>query len=611
MNKRRIFGCCTVLLWIFLWSAQPIWADDTLDLRRTRIARISLLEGDVTIQHAASSDWETGLLNLPVITGDLIYTGQSGRAELQIQGAFIRLDEKTSFELVELSPDRYRFDLTSGTITFSLEEDLLKEIEVATPQVSVVIDKAGIYRINVRAGGDTDVIVHKGEAELFSRNGQFKLREVRRASFRADMPLDVEISTSVFIDQWDIWNEERDNLARNNRKSSTFFDITANGTYGISDLDLYGNWINSPGAGWVWRPSNIGAGWAPYRYGRWVSYGWGWTWVSFEPWGWLPYHYGRWVYFVQYGWVWVPYRVDWNWSPALVSWYFVSWNNTNYVCWRPRPVQYYQPPPPPAAAPLAPGTPGQPVHHGGGRSVDINPPANQPIVGGQPVQHGGKPDVTDVILNTEPIPVSGLSFLGETEFVNGNTPQVPTGDIIGRLRDVRPIETGSIPVKPVRVGTNQVPRQLPPPEILERPLVTRGSGNSQQRPDGRPRRDYVVVNPPASKPDSKPIQAPVERKKVERPVPTVTTPPVAGSPATAPVVRPTKERVIQKMEKPAERHVEKPAEKPPERAPERRAEPAPQPKQVSPSSEVKVQRQENNSGSRSESQPQKHGKNKD
>src|SRR5262245_57333152 len=102
MSRHRLFGFCTVLLWIFFWNAQPIWADDTVDLQRTRIARISLLEGDLTIQHANSSDYESGLLNLPVITGDLIYTGYSGRAELQIQGAFIRLDENTSLEFVEL-----------------------------------------------------------------------------------------------------------------------------------------------------------------------------------------------------------------------------------------------------------------------------------------------------------------------------------------------------------------------------------------------------------------------------------------------------------------------------------------------------------------------------
>src|SRR5262245_53518621 len=125
MSKHRLFGFCSVLLWIFLFNAHPVWADDTLDLQKTRIGRISLLEGDVTIQHATSTDWQSGILNLPVITGDLIYTGSAGRAELQIQGAFIRLDENTSLEFVELSPDRYRFDLTSGTITFSLEEDLL------------------------------------------------------------------------------------------------------------------------------------------------------------------------------------------------------------------------------------------------------------------------------------------------------------------------------------------------------------------------------------------------------------------------------------------------------------------------------------------------------
>ena len=68
-------------------------------------------------------------------------------------------------------------------------------------------------------------------------------------------------------------------------------------------------------------------GWAPYRAGRWVwEPGWGWTWVSYEPWGWAPYHYGRWFMYNS-AWVWWPgpvvgypaYRPIW--APAYVSFF--------------------------------------------------------------------------------------------------------------------------------------------------------------------------------------------------------------------------------------------------------------------------------------------------
>ncbi|HJX84028.1 MAG TPA: DUF6600 domain-containing protein, partial [Candidatus Angelobacter sp.] len=84
----------------------------------------------------------------------------------------------------------------------------------------------------------------------------------------------------------------------------------------------YGRWVDAPGYGQVWSPSNVDPGWAPYQTGRWVWQPYyGWTWVSYEPWGWAPYHYGRW--FVNGGsWCWWPGPVYVHyrplWAPAYV-----------------------------------------------------------------------------------------------------------------------------------------------------------------------------------------------------------------------------------------------------------------------------------------------------
>src|SRR6476661_5735283 len=75
---------------------------------------------------------------------------------------------------------------------------------------------------------------------------------------------------------------------------------------GYEDLDDYGEWSNVTDYGVVWVPVAVPAGWAPYRFGRWVwVQPWGWTWVDDAPWGFAPFHYGRWAY-VRGTWVWVP-----------------------------------------------------------------------------------------------------------------------------------------------------------------------------------------------------------------------------------------------------------------------------------------------------------------
>ncbi len=84
-------------------------------------------------------------------------------------------------------------------------------------------------------------------------------------------------------------------------------------------LAPYGEWVDIPHRGRVWRPRHAHAGWRPYFHGRWVWTDDGWYWDSDEPWSWAVYHYGRWDDDPVYGWVWAPGSV---WAPAWVTWRF-------------------------------------------------------------------------------------------------------------------------------------------------------------------------------------------------------------------------------------------------------------------------------------------------
>ncbi|MEO6884581.1 MAG: DUF6600 domain-containing protein [Bacteroidia bacterium] len=83
------------------------------------------------------------------------------------------------------------------------------------------------------------------------------------------------------------------------------------------NLSPYGEWINSPEYGYVWRP-NVGGDFQPYASnGYWVMSNYGWTWKSNYQWGWATFHYGRWAQDPMYGWMWIPGN---TWGPAWVSW---------------------------------------------------------------------------------------------------------------------------------------------------------------------------------------------------------------------------------------------------------------------------------------------------
>ena len=109
------------------------------------------------------------------------------------------------------------------------------------------------------------------------------------------------------------------------------------------DLSQYGQWVDYENYGPVWRPSNVSEDWRPYTDGRWTPTNDGYVFESQEPWGWATYHYGNWMPTPGYGWVWVPGRtwypstVDWRTSPATEA------VDNSYVGWAPIPPPDYVP----------------------------------------------------------------------------------------------------------------------------------------------------------------------------------------------------------------------------------------------------------------------------
>jgi hypothetical protein len=104
----------------------------------------------------------------------------------------------------------------------------------------------------------------------------------------------------------------------------------------VNELSEYGEWVDVPTYGYVWRP-RVAVGWSPYVYGRWAWISpYGWTWVSNEPWGWYPYRCGYWLTDPVFGWIWSPYD-------AFVSVNFVFGSNRyrhHNVFFRPATVRF-------------------------------------------------------------------------------------------------------------------------------------------------------------------------------------------------------------------------------------------------------------------------------
>jgi hypothetical protein len=297
-----------------------VWAQE--DAPERGVARISLINGDVSVRRGDSGDWVAAAVNGPLVIEDSLLTGPGSRAEIQFDYAnMLRLGSDTEVRISQLENGRYQVQVARGTTMLSVLRDSEAEIEVDTPNVAVRPVERGVYRIAVSPDGQSEVTVREGEAEVSTPKGTERVHSGRTMLVRgpATDP-EFQIARAAEPDDWDRWNEDRDRgLERSRSYQYVSPDIS-----GAEDLDSYGRWVNVPPYGWVWSPNGVAADWAPYRYGRWTWLDWyGWSWVSYDPWGWAPYHYGRWFYGAAYGWCWFPGPIHgrYYWRPALVAFF--------------------------------------------------------------------------------------------------------------------------------------------------------------------------------------------------------------------------------------------------------------------------------------------------
>lgn len=408
------------------------------------VARISLVNGDVSTRRGDSGDWVVAGMNAPIVEGDMIATGPGARAEVQLDYSnLVRLAGGTEVQLGSLGQRNFRLQLFNGRITYSELRGGDADVDIETPQAAIRPHKNGRYEIETRPG-ETVIQVRKGEAEVFSSEGSEIVKKGRMLVIRDGTDgIEVRLSSAEPRGEWDDWNKERDSRLSNLES----YRYVSDSITGAADLQGYGDWRYVSGYGYTWYPQ-VSIGWAPYRHGHWswTNY-YGWTWIGSEPWGWAPYHYGRWSHHPSYGWGWYPGRRHYrhHWRPALVG--FFGYNSHHgwsagigfgygHVGW----------------VPLAPGEAYHPWYGGGrygrhGGNVKIK---NSTVVVDNSVNIYNDYRNARVRNGTTVVDAEGFSRgrsdnprslgrddLGRATAMRGDVPVVPTRQAQGALRGIR------------------------------------------------------------------------------------------------------------------------------------------------------------------------------
>src|SRR5579883_1426681 len=244
----------------------PARAQDPDDLKRG-VGRISLMNGQVSVQRGDSGEWVAGVLNARLIAGDRIATAANSRAEIEFDSSnLFRMGANAEVHLTQMEAARYQMEFGRGVMTYRVLRPTDAYVEIDTPSVSIRPAHVGSYRIAVNENGETEITARSGEVEVFSPKGSQLVNSGQTMIARGD-PQDPEfqIVGAQAPDDWDRWNESRDQMIMQSNSAR----YVGPGVYGEEDMDQYGNWVNVDGYGPCYRPT-VAVDWAPYRYGRWA-----------------------------------------------------------------------------------------------------------------------------------------------------------------------------------------------------------------------------------------------------------------------------------------------------------------------------------------------------
>ena len=295
-----------------------------------RVARISVLRGDVSLQAAGIEQFSQAETNYPLTNGDRVYTDLGSLAELQTAGLSVRLGNAADLTISALTDQIAQFGLAQGSIRvrtrdLNAPDGTQGSVEIDTPNGTVYVVSPGDIRVDFYPQNDTTVVtVNSGQARVQGQNLDQTLSPNESIRMVGNPP-SAQYLRLLPPDPLDQFDQERDQQFQRNYASQE--EYVGPEMIGAEELAQYGDWSANPDYGNVWFPRGVDIAWTPYHNGHWAYIQpWGWTWVEAEPWGFAPFHYGRWANFGgRWGWVpGPPTRVFGRpvrpvYSPALVA----------------------------------------------------------------------------------------------------------------------------------------------------------------------------------------------------------------------------------------------------------------------------------------------------
>lgn len=266
------------------------------------------------------------VVNLPVVPGDQIVTGEKGRCELQFDnGTVVRLDKDSRLKVTTiLAPaltSKWKITtlhLMRGEV-YSMNQSYNREMfQIITPNAAVDLKKRSSAAIQLDAKGNTHIFADRGKFKVMYGGEADSLKsETIRSGSGCSVTPGHKLTMEVKSDTRDIdfmgWNEY---VNRNFRDLHRGISKVPKKLYRYNKAIVYwaekwsslvGEWVYDDLFGYVWKPADeiFRFSSRPFFHADYIKVNDQYFVVPQQPWGWAPSHLGTWVW-MKGGWTWVP-----------------------------------------------------------------------------------------------------------------------------------------------------------------------------------------------------------------------------------------------------------------------------------------------------------------
>lgn len=174
------------LLLCLCCQISPLRATAQGQVVSVRAGVVTRVEGEVRVRRHGAGEARLLKPGDGLSKGDLLLTGDNGRAELTLNyGSYLLVAPLSQVWIYEMGNDRIHLDILRGEVSATVEGNIVDTpLVLDTPPSELDIVKRGHYVVRVAADGSTEAYVESGELRFMDSNGvTMRLKKHKRVRF--------------------------------------------------------------------------------------------------------------------------------------------------------------------------------------------------------------------------------------------------------------------------------------------------------------------------------------------------------------------------------------------------------------------------------------------